>query len=168
MALGWFVIPYKRRNPGETPPERYCGADDFTAQVLADGGTWDETEILGDVALVKVRASQATLNAIGNVGGTFTVPQKWIEMQDSLVSMTAGERNQLQSAVLSLGYTQAEVDAAMGSTLAQWRTHVLGDLLEMAATRRLKPRYVSGTDTIVVDGPVQPVKDVNLVANKVR
>ncbi len=167
MALGWFVIPYKRRNAG-SPPGRYCGADDFTAQVLAEGGTWDETEILGNVALVKVRASQATLNAIGNVGGTFTVPQKWVEMQDSLASMTAGERNQLQSAVLGLGYTQAEVDAAMGNTLALWRTHVLGDLLEMAATRRLRPRYVSATDTVVCDGPVQPVKDVNVVANKVR
>ncbi len=168
MALGWFIVPYKRRNPGVTPPERYCSLDDFTAQVLSEGGTWDETEILGDVALVKVRASAATLTAIGNVGGVFTIPGKWIEMQDSLASMTAGERNQLQSAVLSLGYTQAELDAAMGNTLALWRTHVLGDLLNMAATRRLQPRYVTATDTILCDGPIQPVKPLVLVANKVR
>jgi hypothetical protein len=88
-------------------------------------------------------------------------------MQDSLASMTAGERNQLSNAVLSLGYTQAELDGAMGSKLALWRTHVLADLLNMAATRRLKPRYDSGTDTIVVDGPVQPVKPVDLVAARV-
>ncbi len=167
MALGWFIVPYKRRDV-EGSPGRYCGADDFTAQILAEGGLWDETEILGDVALVKVRASAATLTSIGTVGGVFTVPQKWIEMQDSLVSMTAGERNQLQSAVLSLGYTQAELDAAMGNTLVLWRTHVLGDLLNMAATRRLRPRYVPATDTIVCDGPAQTVKPVTLVAEKVR
>jgi len=167
LALGWFVCPYVRRNPGKTPPERYPSMDDFTALIRADGGDWDETEILGDSALVKVRASQATLNTISGAAGVFTIPQKWIDMQDSLVSMTAGERNQLSNAVLSLGYTQAELDGAMGSTLALWRTHVLADLLNMAATRRLKPQYDSGTDTIIVDGPVQPVKAVYLVAARV-
>lgn len=167
MALGWFVVPYKRRLP-LTLAARYCVIDDLTAQILSEGGEWDETEILGDKALVKVRAAQATLTLVSNIAGVFTIPQKWIEMQDSLSNMTAGERNQLQSAVLSLGYTQAELDAAMGSTLAQWRTHVLGDLLNMAATRRLQPRYDSATDTIFVDGPIQPVKPPQKVADKVH
>jgi hypothetical protein len=52
--------------------------------------------------------------------------------------------------------------------LASWRTHVLGDLLNMAATRRLRPRYVSATDTVVCDGPVQPVKPPQSVADRVR
>lgn len=168
MALGWFVVPYKRRNPGELPPERYCAMDDFTVQIRADGGDWDETEVLGDKALCKVRASAATLTLISNAPGFFTIPGKWIEMQDSLVSMTAGERNQLSAAVLSLGYTQAELDASMGNTLALWRTHVLADLLMMVATRRLKPRYDQTTDTIIVDGEMQPVKDVDLVAAAVK
>lgn len=168
MALGWFIVPYKRRNPGQIPPERYCAMDDFTSQIRADGGDWDETEVLGDKALCKVRASAATLTLISNAAGFFTIPAKWIEMQDSLVSMTSGERNQLSSAVLSLGYTQAELDAAMGNTLALWRTHVLGDLLHMVATRRLKPRYDQPTDLIVFDGPVQPVKEVGLVAARVQ
>jgi hypothetical protein len=141
--------------------------DDFTAAIRADGGDWDETEVLGDKALVKVRASAATLTAISNAAGFFTIPSKWIEMQDNLSNMTAGERNQLSNAILSLGYTQAELDAAMGNTLALWQTHVLGDLLIMASTRRLKPRYDQPTDSIVCDGVVQPVKDVNLVASKV-
>jgi hypothetical protein len=167
MALGWFVCPYSRRNPGEVPAKRYCSVDDFTALVRADGGDWDETEILGDVALVKVRASQATLDLISNAPGVFTIPQKWINMQDDLSSMTAGERNQISNAVLSLGYSQAELDLAMGSSLAQWQTHVLEDLLVMASARRLKPRYDQPSDSVVCDGPVQPVKDVHLVANKV-
>ena len=56
MAYGWFVVPYTRRNPGQVPPERYCSMDDFTALIRAAGGDWDETEILGDAALVKAPA----------------------------------------------------------------------------------------------------------------
>lgn len=160
------MVPYKRR-VGEQVPTRYCAVDDLTQQIVADGGTWDETEILGDAALVKVRASAATLTLVGNLAGVFTIPQRFIDLQDSLASMTAGERNQITNAVLSLGYTQAELDAAMGNTLALWRTHVLDDLLQMAATRRLRPRYDQPTDTIVCDGIVQPVKLVSLVAAKV-
>ena len=76
MALGWFVCPYVRRNPGETPAERYYIVDDLTATICADGGDWDETEILGDVALVKVRASVATLTLVRNLAGVFTIPDK--------------------------------------------------------------------------------------------
>lgn len=35
MAFGWYVVPYVRRNPGETPPERYCAMDDFTVLIRA-------------------------------------------------------------------------------------------------------------------------------------
>lgn len=161
------MVPYKRRNPGVTPAERYCAVDDLTPQIVADGGAWDETEILGDHALVKVNASQATLTLVGNLAGVFTIPQRFVDLQDSLASLTAGERNQISNAVLSLGYTQAELDAAMGSTLALWRTHVLEDLLQVAATRRLRPRYDQPTDTIVCDGQVDPVKPVTLVAERV-
>ncbi len=141
--------------------------DDFTVQILADGGTWDETEILGDKALVKVRALAATLATISGAAGFFTIPTRFFRLEDSFVDLTNGERNQITSAILSLGYTQAELDAAMGTTLTQWRARTLGDLLRMAATRRLKPRYNAGTDTIILDGPVQPVKPVALVAERV-
>jgi hypothetical protein len=164
MAYGWFVVPYKRRNPGQTPPERYPSMDDFTAQISADGGVWSETEILGDSALVKVRASAATLALISGTAGVFTIPTRFFRLEDSFADLTNGERSQISSAILSLGYTQAELDAAMGTTLALWRAKTLGDLLGLAATRRLRPRYDQATDTIVCDGPVQPVKPVALVA----
>jgi hypothetical protein len=164
MPLAWFVCPYKRRNPGAVPAARYCAIDDFTAQILADGGTWDETEILGDAALVKVRASDATLALIGGIAGVFAIPARFFRLEDSFADLTNGERNQISSAILSLGYLQAELDAAMGTTLAQWRAKTLDDLLTLATTRRLQPRYDQPTDTIVCDGPVQPVKSHRLVA----
>lgn len=168
MALAWFICPYKRSNPGAVPPERYCSMDDFTAQVRADGGTWDETEILGDKALVKVRASDVTLAAIGGTAGVFTIPTRFFRLEDSFADLTNGERNQISSAILGLGYTQAELNAAMGTTIGQWRTRTLGDLLRMAATRRLRPRYDQPTDTIICDGQQDPVKPVGLVDGAVQ
>lgn len=166
MPVAWFIVPYKRR-VGEVPPTRYPSIDDFTTQILADGGAWDETEILGDQALVKVRASTATLTTIGGTAGVFAIPTRFFRLEDSFSDLTQGERNQMTNAILGLGYTQAELDAAMGTTLASWRSKTLGDLLAVAATRRLRPRYNQPTDTIVCDGPVQPVKPVALVAAKV-
>ena len=166
MAFAWFICPYKRR-VGEPVPTRYCAMDDYTALILADGGTWDETEILGDKALVKVRASTTTLATIGATAGYFAIPARFFRLEDSFADLTNGERNQITTAILGLGYTQAELDAAMGTTLAAWRTRTLADLLGVAATRRLQPRYDQPTDTIVCDGPVQPVKPVAIVAAKV-
>ena len=166
MALQWFMVDYKRRDLG-SKPGRYCAMDDFNTQIQADGGDWSETEILGDKALVKVNASPTTLTTIGNTAGFFGIPAKWVTLTDDLSSMTAGERNQMQNAILSLGYTKAEIDGAMGNTLALWQQNTLDDLLSLCAIRRLKPRYDTPTDTIILDGPVQPVRPVESVDNAV-
>lgn len=167
MPIAWFACTYKRRDFGESPG-RYCAMDDFTSQILADGGSWDETEILGGYAIVKVNASDPTLTAIANTNGFWGVPRRWVSLTGSLSDMTNGERNQIASLVLSLGYTQSEIDSAMGSTLNAWQTHTLFDLLNMMATRRLKPRYDSNTDQIILDGPEQPVKSITVVDSRVR
>ena len=64
FAVAWFVAPYKNY-PGE-PNARYCAMDDYTAIIVADGGAWDESEINGNQAIVKVRAKQATLDLIAS------------------------------------------------------------------------------------------------------
>ena len=156
MALAWFVAPYVRRNPGQTPPERYCKMDDFTVQIRADGGDWSETEILGDHALVKVSASPATLTAIDAAAGMLRIPSH-VDLNDTLGDLTAGQRNAIKNKMLALGYTQEELDAALP---ANWAAVTLGQVLHFAARRRLKPRYDSNTDSIILDGPVQPVRPV--------
>jgi hypothetical protein len=163
MAIAWIICPYKRRNPGQVPPVRYAAIDDFTALIRADGGDWDETEILGDHALVKVRADPATLATINAAAGFVRFPNHF-DLDDTLGDLTVGQRNALKAKALELGYTQAEIDAALP---ANWGAVTLRQVLRFLAGRRLKPRYDSGTDSIVVDGPVQPVKPVDLVAARV-
>lgn len=65
MATAFFIAPYKRdlSFPG---PARYCAMDDFTPLIRTDGGDWAEAEIVGNRAIVKVRASDATLNTIAS------------------------------------------------------------------------------------------------------
>lgn len=145
---------------------RYCAMDDFTAQIRADGGDWSEVEHLGNAALVKVRASDATLAAIGATAGFFAIPARFFRLEDSFSDLTNGERNQITNAVLSLGYTQAELDAAMGTTLNQWRAKTLDDLLSIVASRWRRPAAISGGTTIfeLTDWPGGAPRTVDEVA----
>lgn len=164
MALAWFVVPYKRRNPGEFPAKRYCAMDDFTTQIFADGGNWDETEILGDHALVKVRAAAGTLTTINAAPGFLRIPGHF-DFSDTLGDLTANQRTAILDKLLALGYPQTEINAALP---ADWTLITLGQVLRFASRRRLRARYDANTDSIIVDGPPQPVKDVALVGDRVQ
>jgi hypothetical protein len=160
MPVGWFIAPYKRRDPSPGEIGRYCAMDDFTAQIVADGGAWAETEILGNAALVKVRAAAGTLTTIAAGSGFLRIPNHF-DLNDTLGDLTAGQRNAILNELQTLGYSPAEITAALP---ANWATVTLGQLLRFAAGRRLRPRYDSGTDTIICDGPPQPVLPVDQIA----
>lgn len=154
--MAWFLCPYKLRSVFTN--RRYCAMDDFTAQILADGGNWRETEVLGNAALVKVQASAATLSAINAAPGFTRIPVN--RLDDPLSSLTSAQLTTIKNKVLALGYTQQELTDALGSNLS---LITLGQLLRFIATRRLKPRYDVVTDTIVLDGPIQPCLPIEQV-----
>jgi len=168
MALAWFICPYKRRNPGETPPTRYCAMDDFTGPIWADNGWpqgnvpgsptfWSETEILGDAAIVKVRAEAGTLSTINAAPGFLRIPNH-VDLGDTLGDLTAGQKQVLLNKAVALGYSLAEIQAALPTN---WSTVTLRQVLAFLAQRRLKPRYDPDTDEIVLDGAVQPVRPLD-------
>lgn len=154
--MAWFLCLYKLRSVFTN--RRYCAMDDFTAQILADGGDWRETEVLGNTAIVKVRASAATLSAINAAPGFARIPVD--RLDDPLSSLTSTQLSAIKNKVLALGYTQPELTDALGSDLS---LITLGQLLRFIATRRLKPRYDVVTDTIVLDGPIQPCLPIEQV-----
>jgi hypothetical protein len=160
MAIAWFVCQYKvTSGPAGLTNRRYCAMDDFTPQINADGGAWSESEVLGGYALVKVRASSGTLTTIGNTA-TFQRIPTWVSLDQTLESMTSAQRTALLNKIQAMGYTLAEIQAALGTNLAGWRTHTLGDLLRFAAQRRLKPRWDDVQKQIVLDGVLQACKPV--------
>ncbi len=163
MAIGWFLVPYKRITPYTGPgfAGRYCAMLDFSADIKADGGAWRETEVLdtstppnggtAGMALVKVRASAATLTTIGAADGNMRILAK-VALTDTLSDLTSTQRNAILNRLQALGYTLAEISDALGGNLANWRTRTFGQLLRFVARRRLKPRYDSGTDAVICDG----------------
>lgn len=160
MAVGWFLCPYKRlaTGVGARKPVRYCAMRDVDAMIRADGGEWTETEVLGDRAIVKVRASAATLATIAGTPTFRRLPLTALD--DPLSSLTAGQRNAIKTELLDAGYSLDEVTTA----LPDLATVTLRQVLSFLASRRMRPRYDANTDTIILDGPVQncrPVEEID-------
>ena len=130
--------------------------DDFTAQIHGVGGRWTETEILGDRAIVKVRAPAAALDAIANTVGFRRLPKD--RLNDSLADLPQNIKTKLRDEVLDAGYTIEQFNARFPGGLG---SVTLRDLLRFMATRRLKPRYDVATARVILDGPVQPVRPVD-------
>jgi hypothetical protein len=153
MPIGWFIAPYKRRI-GEARVMRYCALDDFTPQVFE----WSATEVLGQHAICKVDATSAVLTLIAGTAGFQRIPVS--RLDDPLSSLTNQQKNAIRNRVLALGYTVAEIDATIPGDLGQY---TLRQLLLFIARRRRKVRYDEATDSIVDDGPDQPVRPVEHV-----
>lgn len=150
MPIGWFLVPYKRLvDPSRIV--RYCAMNDFTPQVTS----WSETEVLGQHAIVKVNATNSVLTTIAGTSGFKRIPVSLLD--DPLSSLSVAQRNAIRTKILSLGYTAAELDAEFPGDI---RNFTLRQLLQFVARRRRKVRYDSGTDSIIDDGPDQPVRPV--------
>lgn len=162
MPVGWFLAPYVLRTgpppgapagvPSPPVPIRYLQVADLSRRIRGEGGGWAATEVLGQRAIVKVRATSQTLALIAALPGVTRFPLA--RLDDPLGSLTTQQRAALRDLVLSLGYTAAELRAAVGADLA---TVTLGDVLRFAASRRRKVRRAAG-GAIVDDGPDQPVR----------
>lgn len=162
MAIGWYIVPYKRR-VGAHRPIRYCAMDDYTTEIIHTyGGAWAETEILGNCAIVKVRAPTQVLNFLNTVEGFKRLPKN--RLNDSLADLPAGVKTVLRNYLVDMGYTLLELQDQFGSDLGQY---TLRDVLRFATRRRLKPRYDPGSDTIYVDGSSQACRSIDSVDQEV-
>lgn len=155
MPVGWFIAPYVRR-PDAARVIRYVIVDDLTAVILADGGGWSESEVLGQSAIVKVQASAATLTQVAGLPGVSRIPVAMLD--DPLSTLTTQQKTAIRNRVVALGYTIAELQARFPNDLG---TYTLRDLLMFVARRRRKVRYDQATDTIIDDGPDQPVRPID-------
>jgi hypothetical protein len=167
MAIAWFICQYKIDQ--NRPSRRYCAMNDFTALIIEqDGGAWSETEVLGGYAVVKVRAAETTLTTIDGTTGFTRIPNNWVALNTTLGSLTTAQRTALLNIVTAMGYTLAEISAALGSNLAGWRTRTLGQLLRFVASKRLKPRWDDVQGQIVLDGILQACRPVAEVDTEVQ
>jgi phage terminase large subunit-like protein len=123
--------------------------DEYTAVIFANGGNWSESEVLGNHAVVKVRASAATLTTIAADVRFHRIPVALLD--DTLASLTNAQIDAISNKVQALGYSLAEIQAALGTTRAQIRQKTLRQVLRFVASRRIKPRYDANTQAVVFD-----------------
>jgi hypothetical protein len=155
MPVGWFLVPYKRR-PDVFRVVRYVAIDDLTPAIIADGGVWSEVEVLGQHAIVKVRAASGTLQDVANLAGVQRIPVA--RLDDSLSSLTNQQKTAIRNKVTSLGYSIAELQDRFPNDLG---SYTLRELLLFIASRRRKVRYDVQADAIIDDGDVQPVRPLD-------
>ena len=156
--MAWYIAPYVRDDVrGHGQPSRFCtardgvGGSDFYASV----------EILGNYAICKVRANQATLDALAALPNVDRIPKN--RLDDSLSDFTPAQKLRMRDIALGLGYTLQEINARFPNDLG---TYTLGDVLKFLAKRWKRPRYNVGTDEILFDTPPSdPPSTVEWVAD---
>ena len=120
MAIAWFITIYKRRgdNTGWPPYRRYCAMDDYTPLIYGEGGVWAESEVLGNYALVKVRASDTTL-------ATIAADPLFLRIPLNHLDLTLGELTpQQRAARVTWALAQRALQGLPGLSTAE-----IGDLL---------------------------------------
>lgn len=156
MPAAWFLAPFIRE-PNDIAehghPYRYCIVRDLHREIAADNGKCSYSEVLGNYAIVKVLASTTTLQAIAALTGVRRLPVD--RLDDPLSSLTNAQRTTLRDWIESLGYPRAEWQTDLGTDLG---SRTLREVLMFIAKRRLRPRYDSVNDQVVLDGPEQPVR----------
>lgn len=157
MPIAWFIVPYKRHP--DLPRTRYPAIDDFTPEIYA----WSETEVLGDIAIVKINADGNILAQLNNEPGYERLPKG--QLKDGLGDVPPGQLKKWIDLMLEQGYSQAEIDAEFPDGL---KNYTMEDMLNFMATRRLKPRWVPETDEILIDGEEQTPKPVAIVDAEVQ
>lgn len=155
--MAWFLVSYKIPTNGPRAGmanTRVLALDDYTPLILADGGAWDATEVLGNKALAKVRASDATLTTIA--ADPLCVRLPFDTLDTPLASLPLAARQRLQTALENAGYTLQEIT----NTVGDLSTVTARDALTFFASRRRKPRFDSAMQQIVFDGAVLACRSV--------
>jgi hypothetical protein len=130
--------------------------DRYTPQIKADGGEWREVEVLGGRAVVKARASAATLTTIAADPDCRRIPLDLIDRP--LSDLTNAQRTAIRNELNDMGYSDQEIRDRLGNNLA---TVTLRQVLRFMATRRVLRRFDRQTQTIVFDGPTVPCGSID-------
>jgi len=129
---------------------RYCAMRDYI-RVYTEDSTWNEVELLGGVAVVRVDAPAETIALIDTDPEFFKLPTK---AADVPLNVTTKEGDAILIKLKELGYSQEELQ----QQLPDVKQATLVDVLKFAAQRRIETNYDKITDAIVYDGDAIPVK----------
>jgi hypothetical protein len=164
MDTGWFITTYLSDVNAKPIPRRWCAMDNYTPQIFGEDGSWEEIEVGANFAIVKVKASTATLTAIAQDPLFTKIPGKFLT--DSLTSLTQQQKNKVMNLLNQMGYSNQEIQNGLGGNIT---ANTIGDILRFCATRRVPPRFDAAVKKIVFDLPHVPSnKNVDIVDRRVK
>lgn len=138
MAQGWCIcayVPHHVRGKAGAAWRIPYVALQYGAQIRSDGGDWNALDLPQGNALVKVRATASTLTTIATDPQVTRLPKDILDT--SLADLTAGQKNAIQAKLNALGYTNQEIQAALGANIG---TKTLRDVLRFAVKRYTRYR----------------------------
>lgn len=154
--MAWYLVPYRTKTRGDRV-FRYCAMDDYTRLIEQDGGVWDESEVAGNHALVRVKAGERTLAEIAADAAFIPLPDNFGELSDK-------EADAIREKLAAL-YSSTEVDTQLGDLKAA----TLTDVLTFTTQRRVTPRFDKERGEFVFDQEViacKPVSEIDKVISK--
>ena len=162
IKTAWYICPYKREKA--FPPSkysRYCAMCDYSKNIKIDGGGWAETEVLGNRAIVKVKAEEATLIILDGVFKR--IPKD--SLADSLADLSPTIKQALKNEILDMGYTVQEIQDRLPNDIG---TYTLKDILKFMTIKRRAPRFVEAIDDVIFDGAESQCISITDIDKKVR
>jgi len=138
VAVAWFIGPYVRDDTaGHEYPARFFLSADFFEQLALNGGTWaGPVEILGNHAILKVRAGAGVLQAIDDLPDVDGIAKDLLD--DQLADLPPAAQQRLRDLALELGYTLQELNDRFPEPIG---TYTLGDVLRFLGSRWRRPFY---------------------------
>lgn len=155
--MAWFIVPYRLRQRGERVI-RYCAMDDYTRAIHAEKGAWDEIEIVGNQALVKVEAPTAVLNQIRR-------DLDFFEIINNLQDADPDTLNSIREKMQSLGYSDKEIQTTLGDDLS---VVTQKQVVEFCAQRSQMGYYDAARGEVVLEQEKAATKPVDEVEKIVR
>lgn len=163
--ISWFITSYNQDVNAKPHPRRWCMMDAYTPQIIIqDSGNWEEIEVGANFAIVKVSASSATLQTIAADTNFTRIPATLLT--ETLSSLTTTQKQKLQTLLNNMGYTNQEIQNALGNNLGQ---KTLGQVLRFITTRRVPPRFDAVSRAIVFDlAPVTCSNNIDSVDGRIQ
>ena len=144
MEIRWYLCPYDVMPFRESAIVRRPAIARYIPVVPnLDGSNWDEVEIMGNHIIVKVDAPASVHTLIASDPDFLVIPS----------TLPLGVRPLLQNKLLSLGYTQSEIDsvewnipmllALLSTVVSNWRVNAARNGITLLPGRKTAPKTVA-------------------------
>lgn len=156
--MPWLLVPYRIKQRPGGHYFRYPAIDDYRKDLEKAGGVWEESEVLGNHALVYCKADAGALEKI-------LQDPDFLQLPEAMEELTPRQTTELVQRLRLLGFPLAEIQEKLGGDLTSL---TYKQLLSFITQRRVTPRPSGDRTTFVFDGEVisaKPVEELEKVVD---